>query len=415
MKRQSTNGTKQQSAQDAGWTPKYHEQTRIWLENQSTTLSDKPLHPVIKEFQDLIENNPLIRMALNKMIEQVPEWYSDFHSSEYHNTYLKDVGQMLCLINDVLDSAPEFNQTALVGCPINAILDWCMFTPAGCSVFANKEINGLLRKILQTWKAFLDSPASLYVLNSSSKGWQCEDALKQLNMADYQYDPTDKHWGFKSWNDFFSRRLKANARPIAEPDNKRVIVNACDSAVYKISRNVQKKANFWIKEQPYSVQDMLAGSWDTDYFTGGDVYQAFLCALDYHRWHSPITGIVKKLHKQPGTYYSEAESEGADPGGPDKSQGYIAHVATRAMIYIESDDPSIGVVCVMFVGMAEISSCEFNAEITVGSKVSKGQELGCFQYGGSTYCMLFKAGAIKEFHTFEQNKMKMGQEIARAN
>lgn len=38
-------------------------------------------------------------------------------------------------------------------------------------------------------------------------------------------------------------------------------------------------------------------------FVGGTVYQAFLSALSYHRWHAPIDGTIKDVYKIPGTYY----------------------------------------------------------------------------------------------------------------
>ena len=91
-----------------------------------------------------------------------------------------------------------------------------------------------------------------------------------------------------------------------------------------------------------------------------------------------------------GTYYSEAESEGKDPDGMKLSQGYLAHVATRAIILIESDDPTIGLVCLMPVGMVEVSSCVIHPEIRPGHRVEKGEEVGYFQYGGSTYCLIFR-------------------------
>ena len=51
--------------------------------------------------------------------------------------------------------------------------------------------------------------------------------------------------------------------------------------------------------------------------------------------------------------------------------------------------------CFIAVGMGEISSCE----ITVydGQKVKKGQELGIFHYGGSTYCLIFRSGVKVDF------------------
>jgi len=125
-----------------------------------------------------------------------------------------------------------------------------------------------------------------------------------------------------------------------------------------------------------------------DQFVGGDVYQAFLSATKYHRWHSPVTGTIKKAYIKQGSYYSGTESQGMDPGSPNFSQGYIAHVATRAIIYIEADDPKIGLIIVMPIGMAEVSSCMISDKIKPGYRIKKGEELGYFQYGGSTYCLI---------------------------
>ena len=61
------------------------------------------------------------------------------------------------------------------------------------------------------------------------------------------------------------------------------------------------------------------------------------------------------------------------------------------------DAPAIGLVCAMFVGMVEVSSCVIHPDIRTGHRVKKGDELGYFQYGGSTYCLIFRPGAIAGF------------------
>ncbi len=83
-----------------------------------------------------------------------------------------------------------------------------------------------------------------------------------------------------------------------------------------------------------------------------------------------------------------------DQGSPDLSQGYIAHTATRAIIYIEATYPKIGLMCVIPIGMSEVSSCIINEKIIPGHKVKKGDELGYFQFGGSTHCLVFQKGVI---------------------
>ena len=142
---------------------------------------------------------------------------------------------------------------------------------------------------------------------------------------------------------------------------------------------------------------MLAGDPAAGDFVGGVVYQAFLSAFNYHRWHSPVSGTILAARTVQGTYFSEAESEGEDPVGPNNSQAYLAHVAARMMIHIKADHPAIGHMVVMPIGMGEISSCVIDHRIKAGARVTKGDELGYFQYGGSTVCCLFRPGAIDAF------------------
>lgn len=371
------------------------------------------LKPVMKEFKVLIDSDPTVRMYFTQMIDQVPVYYK--HNPN-PNIYINSIDQMLYSINNAIDKAPVYDETDLVGFPINAIFNWTMGVPAGFAAFRIEKVNSIFKKILDEYGSFLDSPGSLSVLNDSPTGWKSKAAMEKLNMDQYQYDPNDEHWGFKSWNDFFTRKLKPGVRPIAEPNNNKVIVSACDSNVYNIQHNVKKVDWFWVKSQPYSLNDMLNNDESVvDQFVGGDVYQAFLSALKYHRWHSPVTGTIKKAYIKQGTYYSGTESQGMDPGSPNFSQGYIAHVATRAIIYIEADDPKIGLIIVMPVGMAEVSSCVILDKIKPGYRIKKGEELGYFQYGGSTYCLIFRPGVIKRFEAQEGNDVKMGQTIAIAN
>jgi phosphatidylserine decarboxylase len=101
------------------------------------------------------------------------------------------------------------------------------------------------------------------------------------------------------------------------------------------------------------------------------------------------------IHQVEGTYYAEAAAEGFDPAGPNNSQGYIAHVATRAIIFIEAEEPAIGLMSLIPIGMAEVSSCVVT--VKEGQKVKKGDQIGYFQFGGSTHCLVFRPGVIADF------------------
>lgn len=404
--------TSQRFGRQGHWLPSHDDHLKSWIlkKQEQVKNQDKTLHPVMQEFRDLIYGNPLLRMEASKMIAQVPHHYRHKHDPDYANAYLTSIDQMIELINGLLDHAPEFHETELVGCPINAVLDWVMFTPAGCAFFADPQVNKSFKKILNTWSSYLDTKDSLSVLNSSPSGWMCKKAMEKIKIDEYEYDPEDPHWGFKSWNDFFTRRIQKSERPIAEPHNNKVITASCDSQVYAIQHDVQFRSNFWIKEQPYSLTDIFSGDPIAEAFVGGTIVQAFLSAFNYHRWNSPISGTIKKAWVTGTTYYSEAESEGADPGGPDRSQGYISHVAVRAIIIIEKKEDKPGLIAMVYIGMAEISSCKIT--VKEGDKVQKGDEIGHFQYGGSTHCMLLQPGVLKELLVKKNDIMKMGEQIA---
>ena len=358
---------------------------------------DKHLHPVIQDFKELIKNDAEINMFFHQMFSEVPK-KPPYNNDPIGNPQVKNYHQMLRLVNCIMTKAPEFNETGLVGFPINAILDWSMGTTGGYAAFLNDKVNQQFKRILDEWGTFLKSEDSRYVLNDDPKtGWFGEDAKKKMPCfaVEFVCDPSKPHYGFKSWDDFFTRQFREGIRPIAAPNDDRVIVNACESAPYKIQRNVKLRDRFWIKSQPYSLEHMLANDSFVPQFVGGTVYQAFLSALSYHRWHSPVSGKIVKAYIKDGSYYSETLAVGFDSSGPNESQGYITEVATRAIIFIEADNPHIGLMCFVAVGMAEVSTCEIT--VYEGQHVTKGEQLGMFHFGGSTHCLIFRSDVKVEF------------------
>jgi phosphatidylserine decarboxylase len=377
----------------AGWLPE-QEDLEAWLSGHSEraeSRADRPLRPAVREFQELIERDAIVRMYLERMLSEVPS------GREYSKQHVQDVPQLLRLIDELLTMAPQFSESSMIATPLGAILDWTMGTPTGSAAFRDPRINAALKRILTDWCAFLDSPDSLFVLNDSETGWMSPAAREAIDIEQYEHDPDDEHWGFTSWNDFFTRRFMESQRPVASPDDDAVIVSPCESTPYGISTDVQRRDRFWIKSQPYSLEDMLDHDPSVGLFVGGTVYQAYLSATNYHRWHSPVPGTIVRAFNVDGTYYSEADTEGAAAVEPTDSQGYLVHVATRAVFVIEADDPAIGLVAFVPVGMSDVSSCRIRPGIEPGRHVAKGEELGTFQFGGSTYCLVLRPGVVEEF------------------
>jgi len=60
------------------------------------------------------------------------------------------------------------------------------------------------------------------------------------------------------------------------------------------------------------------------------------------------------------------------------------------VIFIEADNPKIGLMAFLGVGMSEVSTCE--ATVKEGQHVKKGDQIGIFHFGGSTHCLMFRKG-----------------------
>ncbi|KAI4950984.1 hypothetical protein J4E86_007493 [Alternaria arbusti] len=409
------------------WLPADHRVHKRWLAGIIERVENNPqeLHPVLREFKDVIESNTRIYMLINSMFEEIPT-KKPYKSDPVGHKQVRDYHHMLELFNHILTTAPEWSDheysVGMVGTPFNAILDWPMGTPSGFAFFLDPEVNKMIKKVLNAWAEFLASPSSAYVLSDDKIGWLSDHGTHDLaltaNVGQTSYafeeffycDPSKKHHGYKSWDDFFTRHFHEDKRPVASPDDDSVIANACESKPYKIGRNISKRDRFWMKGQPYSLMDMLAMDPLHEQFIGGTIYQAFLSALSYHRWHAPVSGKVVKSYIVEGTYFSEPLFEGLgdpsagsdiDESGEKTGQGYLTATATRAVIFFEADNKDLGLVCFMGIGMTEVSTCE--TTVKEGQHVKKGDEIGMFHYGGSTHCVIFRKGVELEGFPDTQN------------
>jgi phosphatidylserine decarboxylase len=415
------------------WLPSDQKILNDWLLDliDEVATEKKPFHPVIQELQNLIESDAEIYAQFSMMFDQVPKKYQ--HSR--YGKQVRDYRHFLELLNAIMTKTPTYNHTGCVGFPINAILDWAMGTEGGFAAFLNEKLNAQLKKVLNHWGTFLKSEDSKYILstdNAPVKGteksrlkqynWLSDKAMiamtnalrqnqppllageaRSLFIATFKCNPEKPHYGYSCWDDFFLREFREGLRPVYKEDDDSYIVNACEAAPFKIAQGEEVKLldKFWIKGQPYSLKHMLDDDELTEQFVGGTVYQAFLSAKSYHRWNSPVSGTIVSTKNINGSYYSETPTEGFDPAAPNESQGYISEVATRSLIFIKADNPKIGLMCLVLIGMAEVSSCDVT--VYEGQHVKKGQSIGMFHFGGSSHCMLFRKGVDVVFDLPEDN------------
>ncbi|KAJ7181516.1 phosphatidylserine decarboxylase [Mycena crocata] len=390
----------------AGWLPASNEVLEEWVAGmaakvaQPTRLLSRPHLPVIlpeiATLQKFIESNSEIYMGFHQMFA---DRTSPFAQS------IPNYKVLLSIMNRLIQDAPFFGD---IGPPIFMLLTRAMNTQGGFTTFLNKELNTLFKHIFEKWAAFLASHASCYVLTKEGRGWFSPDALDALTKnferipfeEVFVCDPKAKHYGFKSYDDFFSRRLRRGICPVGCPENDDIVVATCESQLYNIATNMKERDSFWIKGEPYSLLDMFNHDESTPHFVGGTVFQGFLQVTSYHRWHAPAAGVVKKIVTVPGTYFCQSP---ANLGGSDdlaylESLAFLTAVAcTRQLFFIEADNPHIGLYCFIAIGMAEISGTE--ATVKEGDKLAKGAEIGMFHFGGSSHALVF--GGHVKLHFFK--------------
>ncbi len=414
------------------WLPSDQEFENKWIKKvyeEAMQEENQNLLPPVQALKELIESDRYIWNLFQMMFDEIPEKDVDTPAG---TPQVRDYQQLLLMLNRIIQRAPEFNTTGLVGTPINAILDYPMGTKAGYVLFNDPKVNARFRNILNYWGRYLQSEDSTYVLNTSDKGWLSNTALNEmakeakgdnfLDLFNCRSNDVKQKLGFKSWDDFFTRTFKNDVRPIVNADDPNVIANACESAPFRIARNVPLKNKFWIKGQPYSLLDLLHNDPWTSKFEGGTIYQAFLSALSYHRWNSPVSGKIVKAYHINGSYYGEALSQGfenpngADPVAANDSQAFLTSTATRAVIFIQADNPKIGLMCFVAVGMGDVSNNEIT--VRIGQHVKKGEQLGMFHFGGSTHVLLFQPTVDLDFNLHGQkpgidsSNIKVRDEIA---
>ncbi|KAJ7321314.1 phosphatidylserine decarboxylase [Mycena albidolilacea] len=287
-----------------------------------------------------------------------------------------------------------------IGVPVYIILDLLSNTAAAYDIFGKHAFNVVMKSLLDSWGTYLRTHDSTKTLTTFTGGWFSDYGLAYLQ-AEQRGDfnstyicpkPEEMDRGFTSWDHFFTREFQPDARLVHLLSDSvidvGIIVSACESTVLRLDHNVQLHNQFWLKGQKYSLYDMLdRNEIATEVFIGGTVYQAFLSPADYHRWRSPVSGTIVNAVVVPGTYYAVLPDGGAEEGDPDfkpgspyggiiRSQSWLTQSATRAIIYIQADNPKIGLVGFIPVGMVEVSTCAL--AVRAGQRIEKGAELGSF-------------------------------------
>lgn len=215
----------------------------------------------------------------------------------------------------------------------------------------------------------------------SAKGIQAFIDFHHLNMNEV-LEPLEN---FKTFNEFFFRKLKPSARPVEAPEEERIVVAAADSrSTYFPS--ISKATEIWIKGREFSIARLFGTAYPehANKFIDGSLNIFRLAPQDYHRFHVPVSGIIGEPKTIAGEYYT------VNPMAI-RSTLDVYGENVRVLVPIQSDE--FGLVMIVCVGAMMVGSTVITAK--AGDRVKRGDELGYFKFGGSTLVVLFEPGRVK--------------------
>ena len=233
------------------------------------------------------------------------------------------------------------------------------------------------------WLARLEHPAWL-------KNWLVHVFIRHfgVNMAEAaDPDPTS----YPSFNAFFTRPLREDARPLAQAD----ILCPADGAISQLGA-IEGGRIFQAKGQSFSAWELLGG--DTErapLFDGGRFATIYLSPRDYHRVHMPLAGRLTASRYIPGDLYSVNQVTAENVPRLfarnerlvchfDTEAGPMAMVLVGAMIVAGIETVWAGQVAPPPREPVEVDYLKLPESVSL----EKGQEMGRFMLG-STVILLF--------------------------
>ncbi|KAK9477688.1 phosphatidylserine decarboxylase-domain-containing protein [Lipomyces japonicus] len=202
----------------------------------------------------------------------------------------------------------------------------------------------------------------------------------QLDLSDV-LKPLDE---FKSFNEFFYRQLVPGARPCAAPQNKKIVVSPADCRTVVFDK-ISLATQIWIKGREFSLERLFGKAYpdDVNLFTGGSMGIFRLAPQDYHRFHVPVDGVIGQPKVIDGAYYTV---------NPMAIRSDLDVYGENVRVIVPIETEAFGRVIVVCVGAMMVGSTVITAEEE--QTVTRTDELGYFQFGGSTLLLFFQQGKL---------------------
>ncbi len=266
-------------------------------------------------------------------------------------------------------------------------LNWLYNNPVG-----KASLEALIkRKIVSEWYGSkMDNPESKEKIKDFVNNFKID-----LSEAQKQ--------NFVSFNDFFTRKLKPDARKI--DSSKNVIISPADGKILAYS-NINNQ-DFIVKNYRFNIYTFLNDSALANKFKDGSLFIIRLCPTDYHRFHFPFDGNIDTTFNINGSYYS------VSPIALKKNIELLCMNKRHISLLKAYNGTNV---IYSEVGATMVGSI---IDTYKNKNFTKAEEKGYFKFGGSTIILIFPKNTIKidtDLLKNTNNKMetsvKMGERVA---
>lgn len=200
-------------------------------------------------------------------------------------------------------------------------------------------------------------------------------------IKDYGLDPEEFSApieSFSSFNDFFSRTLRPEARPLADtpvvfPADGRHLGFPKASAIDSV----------FVKGQHFDLEALLGSRELAARYADGALVLSRLCPVDYHRYHFPAAGTPGPPRLLNGPLYSVS---------PIALRLSLSYLWQNKRVLTELRTKDLGTILLLEIGATNVGSIQ--QTYSPGTPVEKGAEKGYFEFGGSSTLTLFEPNKI---------------------
>ncbi len=219
-------------------------------------------------------------------------------------------------------------------------------------------------------------------------GWRMDRPASREKIAPFietfELDPDEfakRPSEFASFNEFFSRKLKPDARPIDTHANS--IVFPADGRHLCIPKLSQCDGLF-VKGEMFDLAELLQDRGLTQRFEHGSLLLSRLCPVDYHRFHFPVAGTPGPTRLINGPLFS------VNPIALCQNIRILA-INKRTITKLETE--ACGTVLLLDIGATCVGS--IRQTFDPGRPIRTGDEKGYFRFGGSSTITIFEPGRIQ--------------------